>query len=120
MLYGAGWAAGWVLEGLQADAGGWLVAVFNLCEGIDVEATEAKVKAYESANAASIAANIAKKVSASVQAWRRLRLICLQHILHCTLNSVVAWGGMTSRLHCAGHGVPSDIAAGGCRGTCLP
>jgi len=35
--------------------------VFNLCEGINVAATEAKVTAYESANAASIAANIAKK-----------------------------------------------------------
>eukprot|EP00193_Tetraselmis_chui_P004191 CAMPEP_0177753546 /NCGR_PEP_ID=MMETSP0491_2-20121128/1519_1 /TAXON_ID=63592 /ORGANISM="Tetraselmis chuii, Strain PLY429" /LENGTH=172 /DNA_ID=CAMNT_0019268841 /DNA_START=241 /DNA_END=759 /DNA_ORIENTATION=+ len=35
--------------------------VFNLCEGVEVESTEAKVRAYEAANASSIAANIAKK-----------------------------------------------------------
>jgi hypothetical protein len=36
--------------------------VFNLCENIDVDATEARVKAYEVENSSSIASNMARKV----------------------------------------------------------
>mmetsp|Transcript_38541 Transcript_38541/g.108983 ORF Transcript_38541/g.108983 Transcript_38541/m.108983 type:complete len:181 (-) Transcript_38541:508-1050(-) len=35
--------------------------IFNLCENIGVDETEAKVRAYEAANSASIAANTARK-----------------------------------------------------------
>uniref|UniRef100_A0A061RNU1 MAT1 centre domain-containing protein n=1 Tax=Tetraselmis sp. GSL018 TaxID=582737 RepID=A0A061RNU1_9CHLO len=39
--------------------------IFNLCENIDVDATEARVRAYEAANSASIAANLAKRAHAA-------------------------------------------------------
>jgi hypothetical protein len=43
-----------------------MCAVFNLVEGIDVEQTEQRLKAYKSANIASIEANRIRKVRLSV------------------------------------------------------